>query len=233
MKRQGSDDGVRGAERNVKAPAPRTSVDCENAALGLLDDAIDPGWAGEYEAWSDYLPGKADDIFPGETIEANLPSRGVIFRAIIREVEIEVADLQGEHSRYKIHFADDASEAVAFEFDAGRVSDALNITATEISAIGTNLLSDLTGAEITQVASTTVGIDSGINPLAGGGVEVRRTDSGWGQDNDRNLVGRFSTRTFSVPRLARVQDYFLRQYDSSSPAKYSRYSAALHVDYPL
>ena len=84
-----------------------------------------------------------------------------------------------------------------------------------------------------QVTSTTVNIDSGINPLAGGGIEVRRTDSGWGQDNDRNLVGRFSTRTFSVPRLARVQDYFLRQYDGSSPAKYSRYSAALHLDYPL
>ena len=30
-----------------------------------------------------------------------------------------------------------------------------------------------------------------------------------------------------------VQNYFLRLYDSSSPPKYSRYSAALHVDYPL
>jgi len=33
--------------------------------------------------------------------------------------------------------------------------------------------------------------------------------------------------------LAETQDYFLRLYDSSSPPKYSRYSAALHVDYPL
>jgi len=64
-------------------------------------------------------------------------------------------------------------------------------------------------------------------------VEVRENDYGWGQANDRNLLGRFSTQTFSLARLAVAQDYFLRLYDGSSPPKYSRYSAALHVDYPL
>jgi hypothetical protein len=64
-------------------------------------------------------------------------------------------------------------------------------------------------------------------------IEVRANDYGWGQANDRNLLGRFSTQTFNLPRLARTQNYFLRLYDSSSPPKYSRYSAALHVDYPL
>jgi hypothetical protein len=63
--------------------------------------------------------------------------------------------------------------------------------------------------------------------------EVRENDYGWGQANDRNLLGRFSTETFSLARLARTQNYFLRLYDNSSPPKYSRYSAALHVDYPL
>jgi hypothetical protein len=63
--------------------------------------------------------------------------------------------------------------------------------------------------------------------------EVRQNDYGWGQANDRNLLGRFNTQTFSLPRLATTQDYFLRLYDNSSPPKYSRYSAALHIDYPL
>jgi len=36
-----------------------------------------------------------------------------------------------------------------------------------------------------------------------------------------------------LSRLSRVQDYFLRQYDASAPPRYSRYSALLHVDYPL
>jgi len=63
--------------------------------------------------------------------------------------------------------------------------------------------------------------------------EVRAHDFGWGVANDRNLLGRFTAQTFSLPRLARTQNYFLRLYDSSSPPRYSRYSAALHVDYPL
>jgi hypothetical protein len=63
--------------------------------------------------------------------------------------------------------------------------------------------------------------------------EVRWSDVGWGPANDRNLVGRFATQSFVIPRLSRAQSCFLRQYDASVPPKYSRYSAALHVDYPL
>ncbi len=63
--------------------------------------------------------------------------------------------------------------------------------------------------------------------------EVRYSDSGWGVDNNRNLVGRFTTSSFTLTRYARTQDYFLRGYDGSTPPKYSRYSTALHVDYPL
>jgi hypothetical protein len=98
---------------------------------------------------------------------------------------------------------------------------------------GQFFLPDLTAAAITQVTSTTVNFDAGVTPPTGGGIEVRWSDAGWGPDNDRNLVGRFGSQTFTAPRLARVQTYFLQQYDGSAPPKYCRYSAALHVDYPL
>jgi hypothetical protein len=75
--------------------------------------------------------------------------------------------------------------------------------------------------------------DKGYANRDGALVEVRGNDYGWGQANDRNLLGRFNSQTFSLARLAETQDYFLRLYDNSSPPKYSRYSAALHVDYPL
>src|SRR5271168_767920 len=58
-------------------------------------------------------------------------------------------------------------------------------------------------------------------------IEVRENDYGWGQANDRNLLGRFSSQTFNLARLAQTQNYFLRLYDGSSPPRYSRYSAAL------
>jgi len=63
--------------------------------------------------------------------------------------------------------------------------------------------------------------------------EVRWSDAGWGPDNDRNLVGRFANQTFTLARLSQIQDYYLRQYNASSPPLYSRATTALHVDYPL
>ena len=174
------------------------------------------------------------DIFPGDGLDVSASSRGASFRAIVREVDVDFVDLAGEHSQYTMRFADDGAESLTTEFDAGRVINALDLNATPVTQVGANVLPDLTQAEILiPPTSTTVTIDAGLDPLPGGGIEVRWSDTGWGASNDRNLVGRFNARSFTVPRLGRVQDYFLRQYDNSSPAKYSRYSAALHLDYPL
>jgi hypothetical protein len=63
--------------------------------------------------------------------------------------------------------------------------------------------------------------------------EVRYSDAGWGAGYNGNLVGRFTSNSFTLTRYARAQTYFLRSYDGSAPPKYSRYSTALHVDYPL
>jgi hypothetical protein len=62
---------------------------------------------------------------------------------------------------------------------------------------------------------------------------VRYSDEGWGVGYNGNLVGRFTSSSFTLTRYARAQTYFLRSYDGSVPPKYSRYSTALHVDYPL
>ena len=230
---RGSDDGVRGAVRQVQAPSPRTSTDCENAALALLDDAAGAAWSGTYEVWSDFLPGNAADVFPGDAVNVSAPSRNATFQAIVREVGIEIRSLKEERSLYKIHFANDVAEPLAFRFQAGRVVLSLNLTAITMAEVGARFLPALTAAEITQATSTSVSVDAGIEPGAGGGFEVRWSDFGWGQDNDRNLAGRFSTRTFDLARLAAVQNYFLRQYDASVPPKYSRYTTALHLKYPL
>jgi hypothetical protein len=232
-KKLGDDDGVRGVVRDIESPPPRSSTDCEHAALALLDDATGVAWSGDYQTWSDFLPGKAQDIFPGDALDLNIPSRTATFRGIVREVRIDVKSLAEDHSVYDIHFADDAAESLGFVFKDGHVFDLSEVATSTVTQIGTQFLDELVSAEITDVSSTTVGIDSGVIPPEDGGIEVRRTDLGWGKDNDRNLVGRFATRTFTVPRLARVQDYYLRQYGGSSPVRYSRFSTALHLDYPL
>lgn len=227
-----SDDGVRGGVRQIGMPAPRTSADCETAALALLDDP-GQGWTGEYRAWSPFLPGGAADIFPGDGLAVNVPSRAAAFTGVVREVDVEIADIAGENSRYTLRFVDTGDPTLDFAFDRATAQPVTTITATDKSAVGTGFLPDLSGAVVTNVTSTTVTMDAGFSPGMGERIEVRRTDAGWGPVNDRNLVGRFTGRSFTVSRYGRVQDFFLRRFDGSSPPKYSRYSAGLHVDYPL
>jgi hypothetical protein len=231
----GADNGTRGLVRKMKTASARTQADCENAALALLDDAVGAAWSGEYETWSDFLPGGAADIFPGDALAVNVPSRGAAFSAIVRRVTIDVADPADDRGMYTIEFANDLAVPLGYQDEASATPVLLQDMPARLSTgqVGSCYLANLTEAQITRVSSTTVSVDAGMAPASGWGVEVRAHDYGWGVANDRNLLGRFSTETFSLPRLARTQNYFLRLYDNSSPPRYSRYSAALHVDYPL
>lgn len=231
----GADNGVRGIVKTVKMPGVRTQADCENAALAILDDGGGAAWSGSYQTWSDFLPGAASDIFPGDAVAVNVPSRNAAFSAVVRKVSIEVADPADDRGMYSIEFANDLAEPLALQEGASATIIPLQDLPARIATtqVGAYYLENLTDAEITQISSTTVQVDAGVAPAAGWGIEVRMNDYGWGPANDRNLLGRFSTQAFSLPRLARTQNYFLRFYDSSSPPRYSRYAAALHVDYPL
>jgi hypothetical protein len=231
----GGDNGERGIVRTMKTPSARTQADCENAALAILDDAGGPAWSGVYQTWSDFLPGAAADIFPGDGLAVNVPSRSAVFDAIVRSVGIDLVDAADDRGMYTIEFANDLAAPLAMQDSSSPLTISLQDMPVQLSTgqVGNYYLANLTEAQITQVTSTTVSVDAGIAPASEEGIEVRAHDYGWGVSNDRNLVGRFNTQTFSLARLAATQNYFLRLYDNSSPPRYSRCAAALHVDYPL
>ena len=228
----GFDDGRHSAVRHIKEPPSRTSSDCENAALALLDDSCAPAWSGEYDTWNDFLPGDASDIFPGDGLSLNIPSREAVFSAIVHEVEIEVRDVESERNYYKMKFANDAAVPLACEFEKSLIADPLEVTQITSAQVGTNYLADLTAAEIIEIDSTTVSVNVGVAPVSGGGFEVRWSDAGWGPDNDRNLVGRFTNQTFTLPRLTRVETVISGNMTPPLRPLFP-ISAALHVDYPL
>ena len=240
--RRGIDDGVHAAVHHLKLPPARTSGDCENAALVIVTDGATASYAGKYQTWSDFLPGGAQDIFPGDALAVNIPSRSAVFQGIVKEVAITINDLAGEHCFYAIDFEQDGSSDLAFEFDSQIIrtfetnsqlmTAFMDLPKIQSAQVGATTLPSLTSAAVTQVSSTTASIDAGASPPSGGGIEVRWSDFGWGTGNDQTLAGRFTTQTFTLPRLGKAQDYFLRQYDGSTPPRYSRYSAALHIDYP-
>jgi hypothetical protein len=155
------------------------------------------------------------------------------FTAVVSEVNVQILDIAGENSRYTLKFVDAGNPSLDFAFVAALMKQTQVLTPIDVTEVGNYYLADLTDAEVTNVTSTTVTIDVGFVPVAGGGIEVRYSDEGWGVGYNGNLVGRFTSESFTLTRYARAQTYFLRSYDGSGPPKYSRYSAALHVDYPL
>jgi hypothetical protein len=229
----GTDDGTRGAVRHVLLPPPRTEPDCENAALALLDDSVLDAWKGSYAVWSDFLPGGPEsDVWPGDAVAVNIPSRGANFTAIVRAVALSCDDLNGDRGQYKIAFSNDAAELLATTMQLENLAQPLDLTATTVTS-GNAYSADVPAAEVTSITSTTVAIDMGAAPPVGGGFEVRLSDSGWSQTEDRNLVGRFTAQTFTLTRFTRLITYYVKQCDAGSPPKYSRNATALHVDYPL
>lgn len=226
------DDGLRLTGLKLTAPAPRTSAECETVALALLDDTTRTAWAGEYRTWSDFLPQHAVDVFPGDALVVTVPSRNASFTAVVRGVEIELTDPATDRFQYTLKFANDAADPLAWQADTAQVADETVPVQTTTTA-GTAFIADLPNAEVTAITSIAITVNAGLALPSGGGIEVRRSDYGWGAENDRNLVGRFTTQTFTLPRLSATQTYYLRQYDASALRRYSRYSTALHIDYPL
>jgi hypothetical protein len=228
--RRGADNGQRSCMKRLGLPAAPTSMDCENAALAILDDATQAAALGSYEVVSDLLP--ASDVTPGMLVQVSAPSWQAQFNAWVQEVEVQVLDMDGDRSRYSFKFANYAASAMSMEFDSALLPEPLATVFTVTGPSSSLYLPSLTGAQVTNIIATEIGVDAGASPPPGGGTEVRRSDGGWGAGSNGNLAGRFSSRSFTLPRLSRIQDYYLRQYDASNPPKYSRYSMLLHINYP-
>jgi hypothetical protein len=227
---RGADNGQRSCVKRLKLPAAPSAVDCENAALAALDDTTQPAWVGSYDVVSDLLP--ASEVTPGMLVQVTAPSWQAQFAAWVRQVEVQVLGVDEDRSQYSIQFANYAAELMTLEFNSVLLAEPLATVFTVTGPSSSLYLPSLTAAQVTDIIATEITIDAGTAPPPGGGIEVRRSDGGWGAGSNGNLAGRFATQSFVLPRLSRVQDYYLRQYDTSNPPKYSRYSMLLHIDYP-
>jgi hypothetical protein len=227
---KGSDNGQRSCIKRLKLPAAPSSTDCENAALAILDDLTQTAALGSYNVVSDLLP--TSDVTPGMLVQVSAPSWQAQFNAWVLDVEVQMLDMDADRSHYSIQFANYAAATMTMEFNSALLPEPLTTVFTVTGPSSSLYLPSLTAAQVTNIIATEVSIDAGTAPPPGGGIEVRRSDGGWGPGSNGNLAGRFPSQAFTLPRLSRVQDYYLRQYDASNPPKYSRYSMLLHIDYP-
>jgi hypothetical protein len=216
----------------VLKPPSRSSADCENAALAVLSFSTSRSAAltGTYAAVN--LQQNAD-VWPGDFLA--LTQGGVTTSVIVREVVVERASSFPETLNYRISFANEWAEGLGLTLSEVIAANALlpltALTTTQLAA-GT-VIANLPQLQLISATSTALQVDAGTAPPAGGGFEVRRRDGDFGPNILQDLVLRSPVRSFSIPREAQVEQYFVRMFDASTPPLYSRFSSAVFVNLPI
>jgi hypothetical protein len=224
------DNGTRSMVAHVTWPPPRTSLDCEQAARALLDDLTQPGYSGEYQAWVGALPQSASDVQPGEEWNISAASFGLSCAVVVREVEIEFQNLSDEYAVFTLKAANDAAQPFAIRFVRTKHNALITVVSSNLQDNVAARPAGLPDARITTWGATALTMDAGTAPVAGGGIEVRvEGDWGWGTTTSRNLVGRYTSQTITLPIAGVTQAFYLRQYDASTPPQYSPYSTVLNL----
>ncbi len=211
-------------------PKARSSADCENASLALLNVSCSR-WAavtGRYDvvgAEGDPLPG--GDVWPGDLLALNAPENGLQGNVVVRDVKLEIASGGPRLMSYAIGFANDWASELSLAVSSTVAADVW-IPSTPNAAV----LDSLSGLTV-SVSGGAIAVDAGVAPPAGGGFEVRRRDWAFAAGDDSDLVLRSPVQHFSIPRWNATEQYYVRMYDASTPPVYSRVSSAVFLNIPM
>jgi hypothetical protein len=218
---------------SVVSPAARSSADCESAAFALLALATSraAAWSGKYTAFNlQSAPGANGDVWPGDVLAVDAVSTGIIAKLVVRAVTIEAGSASPGLTKYTIEFANDWADALSLKLSSTVPKDAWLPQQAETAVA---VLANLPALAMASVTGSAIQIATGVAPPTGGGFEVRRRDWHFAPGNDADLVLRSPVSNFTIPREAAIEQYYIRQYDASSPPNYSRFSSAVFINVPL
>ena len=216
----------------VLKPPARSTADLEAAAQALLAFATSrsAALAGTYTTLN---PQDIADIWPGDILA--LTQNGTTTSVVVRKVEVERAPASPELLTYKIAFANDWAEALGLTLSEAIAADAIlpNAPTTTAQLTAGTVLPNLPQLQVTSATTTALQIDAGLTPPSGGGFEVRRRDGAFDPNISPDLVLRSPVRSFSIPRTAQIEKFYVRMYDASNPPLYSRNSSAVFINLPI
>ena len=226
--------GASGTSRwlgKVLQPIARSSVDCESAASAVLAFATSrtAAVAGTYKTTN-----PPQDIWPGDVLA--ITSAGVTSSLLVRSVVVEDSNAVPEVRCYNIQFANDWAtewaDGLGLKLSEEIAADAV-LPQAALDSAG-QVLANLQQLALTSLTTTTLQLDAGTTPPTGGGFEVRRKDWEFGVGVDTaDLVLRSPVRSFTIPRAAQIERFYIRMYDASTPPLYSRFSSALFINAPV
>jgi hypothetical protein len=212
---------------SVTSPTARSSADCLNAA-----QAIEQAAAGVSALWSGAYSGNrnsfAIDVWPGDALLLNAPSANLDAQVVVRTVKVSYSASYPDLVEYAIQFANDWADDLTI-----KTSTAVPADAWLPAAIAPTWLANLTSLAVTTLNGTTVAINTGITPPAGGGFEIRRRDFAFMPGEDPGLVVRATLPNITFARETVNDTFYIRLYDASTPSNYSQFSTALFINLPL
>ena len=215
----------------VTQPVARSSGDCESAAQAVLamGTSRSAALAGTYATLN-----PAQDIWPGDLL--SIASAGSTHQLLVRSVTVVDEHSRPELMTYKVNFANDWAtewaDGLGLKLSTAIASDAF---LPAVAASGpAQVLNNLLQCAVLSLTENALQVSAGCVAPSGGGFEVRRRDWNFGMGVDvPDLVLRSPVESFSIPRAAQVERFFIRMYDASTPPLYSRWSAALFVNAPV
>ena len=210
----------------VLRPPARCGADCESAAQAVLSLASSraAAIAGSYVAVN-----PAADVWPGDVLA--LTANGQTLNVVARQVAIADGNAVPELATYHVTFANDWAESLGITLSEAIAPDAF--LPPDAEPAPAQVLANLQQFTVASATTGALQIDAGLDPPACGGFEVRRRDWDFGPGVDQNLVLRSPVRSFSIPRSAQVERYYVRMFDAASPPLYSRLSSAVFTNLPV
>jgi hypothetical protein len=211
---------------SIHFPATRSSRDCENAALAMLDMASsrDAAWAGSYNGVN---LEKQADVWPGDVLAIQAPSIDMVASVVVRSVTVEATSADPEMLQYNVTYANDWAESLSLTTSNSIPKNVLLPPMAASVPLGVDSLRDLT---VTSLTTSAINVNAGVAAPAGGGFEVRRRDWVFGGADAIDVVLRSPVPNFTIERAFPIEQYYVRMYDGATPPNYSRFSSAVFIN---
>ena len=193
-------------------------------------------YEGRYTTWNAFA-----ESFPrsGSVLFVRAPSRQAEFAAQVRSVTSEFRELGSEQILHTLEFGqpsrfEDLLRRFSPQSEVLHAEETQHPPPVELNDVGTSFIADAPGHSLAGFNPAQFIVDMGAPPPAGGTFEVRRSDSGWSTPATlgapQNLLGSFTTQSFSLPRAAERNVFYIRAVAPTGET--SRYSSVLAIHFP-
>ena len=217
------DDGIRSAIVNTLNPLPRTSEDCDNAALAYLQDRTGVFYNGSYTCTSLFFQNLLADqqYWPtvGRFLNVNAPRRGITQQKfLVTQLTVSLLDMKTELIQYQIQFgADLYLEKVLTNFVDLLPTNVLTPSDT-VKPPNPRLTQNVDNTFLPDLSNVQVDLGSINGTLATvnvfdnwyGPIEIRTLDTNWGRGFTSDLVGVVFGPSFVLNRRQYDQLWYLR-----------------------